>query len=201
MPHRPTEPEQVSTTRERERERILREPFWGAFRRRRPAVDVVLLPPEARTPSGDAEADPSYDEPAVVVAAAERAEILTAELWLACTGADECDPAGPPPRWTHGPRKGVVRREISRVLTQADPVTAALAVDRGATALRDEGWTVTEPTDGTPRVLASRGEGARREEALVLAAVDTGRVVVRYRSGGLVVPRAAARRLVAGGAA
>jgi hypothetical protein len=171
------------------------DPFWDVVRRRHPDVDVVLLPD--RGPAPDASGLPPTELDHDVVGRLDAGPLL---LWRALVDADLPFPDS---RWTGGPTRDVVRRELTLTSDGFDPVEATALVHEAAASLRESGWHVLAPPDGMPRALASRAapEGLDGREELQLVLVPgSGRVVLRWRSAGIPVGRTTARQLVMRGA-
>jgi hypothetical protein len=169
------------------------DPFWATVLRRHGDVDVVVLPPEppART------AVPA-DEPIVEPGAArDELRARAAALWAAL-GLDG-EPTHLDDVWFAGSEPGTLRWQGTATFDDLDPVVAAGALQRAQELLDEaDGWHVLAPPDGVPRVLAGRPARLGREDVQVLVPA-TDRVVVRIRSG-LVVVGDDAAAAVAGGA-
>jgi hypothetical protein len=140
------------------------DPFWAPVRRRHPDVDIVLLPPEqaADEPADQPPADPE----------------LLSRLWATAVGGDE--PTETAERRVQGRLETTWTRESDQPV---DPATAQAVVRRTAETLEQAGWHVLAPADGLPRVQAGRPDGLDRAEVLLLVVPETGRVVLRHRTG------------------
>ncbi|MDO3398112.1 hypothetical protein QWJ41_20495 [Nocardioides sp. SOB44] len=148
------------------------DPFWAPVRRRHPDVDIVLLPPERA--ADEPTEQPSDQAPDQPLADPE----LLSRLWATAVGGDW--PTETAERRTQG------RLEITWTREGGEPVapdTAQAVVRRAAEALREAGWHVLAPAEGLPRVQAGRPDGPDRAELLLLVVPETGRVVLRHRSG------------------
>lgn len=157
------------------------DPFWSVVRRRHPDVDIALLPPGS---GADEVAVPDGLEPVDPEAEAVRLDDEAARLWEQLVGDREPVSSA---RWTSGAARGTVRRETTLVLDDVDPIlTTGLVTSAGAT-LADAGWHVLTPPDGLPRVLAGREAEVGRVEATLVHATGHDRLVLRVRSGSVLV--------------
>ncbi len=150
------------------------DPFWAPVRRRHPDVDIVLLPPEQAADEPPAEPDPA--QPAD--------PDLLSRLWATAIGGDE--PTETEERWVQGRLETTWTHGGGEPV---DPATAQGVVRRTAETLEQSGWHVLAPAEGLPRVQAGRPDGAGRAELLLLVVPETGRVVLRHRSGSQAVER------------
>jgi hypothetical protein len=166
-------------------EAVAGDPFWSVVRRRHRDVDIALLPPaaadEVALPAGGETVDPDAE--------AERLDREATRLW------EQLGQAGEPvrsARWTSGQAPGTVRRETTLVLDGVDPILTTGRVTGAAGTLADAGWHVLAPPDGMPRVLAGRDADIGRVELSLVHAAAHDRLVLRVRSGSVLVedPRA-----------
>lgn len=178
-------------------ERVASDPFWGEVRRRHPDVDIVLLPPDA----GPAHA-PEGAEPVDPAEVAQAGEQQVAALWSQLLG--HVSPASRTVRWMSGDVVDSLVRESTWTLQATREELAAQDVPtmlgRVVDALGAAGWDVLAPPGGLPRVTATRPEGLGRSELLLLVVADDARVVLRFRTGPVLVTDALRRELVGGGA-
>ena len=184
------------------------DPFWSVVRRRHPQVDVVILPAEAGRAVPTPPGTPIAPDPAMVAA---REESGVRRLWVRLVGDLGPVPARWDARWIPGGEPDRVRREVTQTADQLPeelvgrPLRERLLA--AADALRDQGWHVTLPPRGLPRVLAGRAgdhAGAEaaawqgREELQLVAVEASRRLVLRFRGVEHAVGADVARQLVAG---
>jgi len=160
--------------------RPIRDPFFAALRRRRPDVDIVLLPPERPTP----QPDPVDD--AQVGATLERVTDQMTHLWQAVAGADGDRPRI---RLGYGP-------DVGTVVASARGTTGVDDGFRRLVRLRHElesgGWRVGRLAGASER-LTGRHHDLRVHASY---AEDTGSLVVELVSEPLPVGVGRARSLV-----
>lgn len=157
------------------------DPFFAAFRRRHPDVDVVLLRPD---PAPEV-AEPAGDE--VVAALVEEAGRALREVRGLVAGSVAGLDAVP--RLGHAGRPGAV---AARVRASGPTAEGTAALDALTTGLPGHGWQVSR-TGGAPPVLVAR-RGPLRIRATYAAA--TGTVLVEVTSEPVPVGAARARALV-----
>jgi hypothetical protein len=176
-------------------EQVSDDPFWSEVRRRHPDVDIVLLPPD----EGPAQA-PEGAEPVDPAEVARAGEQQVAALWTTLLG--HVSPADRAVRWASGAVVDTLVRESTWTLRSAPEELAAqdvpLMLTRAGDALAAAGWEVLVPPGGVPRLTAGRPEGLGRSELLLLVVVDDGRVVLRFRTGPVLVADELRRELVGG---
>lgn len=194
--------------------------FWSVVRRRHPDLDLVLLPvdvtadapdpgpegvattaspgepPPAETPELPPAGSPPPGEPAEAAARC----VAQAETQWGLLVPDRAPPE-PETRWVPGPVRGSVRHETTLAVEGVEPVPGTRVITRAAEELRSREWHVLAPQEGMPRVLAGRDEPPGRREVQLVLVPALGRLVLRVRSGGVVVGADTAHRLVTGGAA
>lgn len=144
------------------------DPFWAPVRRRHPDVDIVLLPPEQ---AADEPADQPPNQPPA------DPELL-GRLWATAVGGDE--PTETEERRIQGRLETTWTHESGQPV---DPASAQAVARRTAETLEQSGWHVLTPADGLPRVQGGRPDGLDRAEVLLIVVPETGRVVLRHRTG------------------
>lgn len=160
------------------------DPFWAPVRRRHPDVDIVLLPTTHPALEQPEEPAPEATEPVDPAEVEELAEDLVAALWRAAVG--DTDPTEREQRWAQDRLETTWTHEGAQPV---DPATAQSVVRRAAETLEQSGWQVLAPPDGLPRVQAGRPDGRSRAEVLLLVVPETGRLVLRHRTGAGTAPR------------
>lgn len=169
------------------------DPFWSAVRRRDADIDIAVLPPERPEAELAERGDfPALDDPE---SSATRLLDRTRAAWSSYV---DVAPATEQGRWTSGPVRGTVRREVTLAADGVEEVVGARALRLAADALRADGWHVLVPGAGMPRVLAGRGDGDHRGDVQLVWVPDRQRLVLRVRSEPLAVTDELARELVIG---
>ncbi len=158
----------------------IRDPFFAALRRRRPDVDIVLLPPERPT----RQPDPVDD--AHVAATLERVSGRMTELWRLVAGAEANQPRI---RLGYGPDVGTVVASARGTAGVDDGFRRLVRLRHG---LESGGWRVRRVAGASER-LAGRHDDLRVHASY---AEDTGSLVVELVSEPLPVGVGRARSLV-----
>lgn len=166
--------------------------FFGVVRRRHPDVDIIVLPPEV----SDERALPPVD-PAALGTVPAQFDTELADLWSSiAVGIDRPELTA---HWSYGAISGSVTREALVVVDDADGVdgvTAHGALARAERFLNDSGWHTLVPSDGIPRVLASRDDEYISRQLQVIYVPGTSRIAMTYAAGPYFVGEAAARAAV-----
>lgn len=171
------------------------DPFWSVLRRRHPDIDLVVLPgaagaaepsepietPEQQRRSALAPPAPPLRDPDEWSSSTDDA---ARGWWPRLLAGIDAAPGDPSARWLTS-RDGLRRRETTLAAASGttDPADPTTTLTRAARHLRDAGWRVLAPTDGVPRVLASRSadDALGREELALFCA--PGRITLRLRTG------------------
>ncbi|WP_340539600.1 hypothetical protein [Nocardioides sp. GXZ039] len=130
----------------------LPDPFWRAFHRRQPDVDLVLLPPAHPAEQSTARtAERALDD----AAAAATLTRIEHTLHAICAGLAPPVDAAPSARWSYDADPGRIRATAQVVERRADGLQVLLAL---AGRLDDDGWVLTRPPAKVARLLARRGD-------------------------------------------
>lgn len=171
---------------------IAEDPFWSAFRRRHPDVDVVLVPdPHERQVSTIPRREPGVDPESFL-----RSQLATLEsLWTQLVGraVDRRDS-----QWIPGAAKGLLRCSLTFTLEKVREREGLEYLRKALDALPSDGWYVFAPPTGMPRIHADRHGTAGKVELLFGYARETERLFVRLRSTGLPVSEEESRALLGG---
>jgi hypothetical protein len=166
---------------------LLSDPFLAEVRRRRPDVDIVVLPPE-RPAQSDVRTAAELD------GIPERLPAELAELW-AHMASDPALPDLPSGVWTATGATSVRCRVEARIIDIPIDVGTMLPAKAGR-ALTELGWQVLVPPRGLPRVQAVRGDTSADRSLLILYVAESDTLVVRYDAGPVEVDGFSRRALV-----